>query len=95
MEILKSIRKILFIIIVSAFVSACSSRINQDNYEKVKPGMSYQEVESILGEPSSTTSLSFGNVIGLSASWEDHHGSINVQFFNNKVKIKNFNQPFK
>lgn len=95
MKILKNLVSGMCLLIISTLLTACNSKINQDNYEKVHAGMTFQDVTQILGEPTNTAGLSFGNVIGLSASWEDRHGSITIQFFDNKVKIKNFNQAVK
>ena len=33
-------------------LSACS-RVNQENYEKLKTGMAYEEVRNVLGKPDS------------------------------------------
>lgn len=85
----------LSIVILLTIISACTSKVNQESYEKIKPGMSLREVKILLGEPTNTTSLSYGDVVGTSANWEDHGGSITVQFLNNKVKIKNYNQGSK
>ncbi|TMH54638.1 MAG: outer membrane protein assembly factor BamE [Betaproteobacteria bacterium] len=32
-------------------LAACSSRLNQENFDKVRDGMSQKEVREILGDP--------------------------------------------
>jgi hypothetical protein len=72
---------------------ACKvSQVNVDNYNKIQPGMSFEQVKQILGEPTDVASMSFGELSGTSASWKSKQGVIVIQFLNNSVKIKSFNQ---
>jgi uncharacterized protein YceK len=41
-----------------AGLSGCSSKVNKENYDKIKMGMTQAEVESILGEPTEQVSSS-------------------------------------
>lgn len=79
---------------LAATLIACqlSSKVNVDNYNKIQPGMTFEQVKQILGEPSDVTSMSFGELSGTSASWKSDKGVIVIQFLNNSVKIKSFNQ---
>ncbi len=67
----------LVLMIVSMLVlGGCSSKINQENYKKIKIGMSYEEVAAILGEPAQCAS-----VLGTkSCDWEDKARKISIKF---------------
>lgn len=70
--------------ILAAFVllAACS-KINQDNYSKLKAGMPKAEVESLLGSPTECS-----GAIGLtSCTWGDEKTFISVQFAGDKVMM--------
>lgn len=83
---------IFFLILsLSLLVTACS-RINQTNFEKIKSGMSMQEVVAILGEPTSSDSINLGIFSGTSATWKDTNAEITVQFLNDKVEVKSFSK---
>lgn len=81
---------LITLVVILLLITACQSKINKTNFESIKSGMSYEQVNAILGTPSSSTSLSFGNTTGTSARWENRNGSIVIQFFNDKVKVKQF-----
>lgn len=46
---LKCVR-LLVILLVCLLLPACKSKVNKTNYDKVKEGMSLEEVEKILGK---------------------------------------------
>jgi Domain of Unknown Function with PDB structure (DUF3862) len=71
---------------------SCMSRINKTNYDQIQAGMSYQTVVDILGSPTSTATLSFGDTTGISANWENRNGAIKILFFNGIVKVKQYIQ---
>ena len=63
-------------------ISACS-KINQENYSKLKAGMAKSEVESLLGSPTECS-----GAIGLtSCTWGDEKAFISVQFAADKVML--------
>jgi outer membrane protein assembly factor BamE (lipoprotein component of BamABCDE complex) len=44
---------------------ACSSaKMNQDNFEKIKTGMTLAEVKAILGEPADSSSIDVAVISG-------------------------------
>lgn len=68
------------IIFVSLFILACS-KVTQENYEKIKLGMSYEEVVDILGKAQEC-----GSSIGMTnCRWESSEKYIRVQFIADKV----------
>lgn len=63
-------------------LAACS-KVNQDNYSKIKAGMPKAEVENLLGSPTECS-----GAIGLtSCTWGDQKAFISVQFAGNKVMM--------
>jgi len=71
---------ITIIIFVSLFILACS-KVTQENYEKIKLGMSYEEVVDILGKAQES-----GSSIGMTnCRWESNEKYIKVQFIADKV----------
>ncbi len=86
-----------------ALIAACSlligceqARVNQESYDQIKVGMSYEEVKSILGgdgvdeTPSGTSISGAGVASGSGASeklyvWKDKNKSITVNIKDGKV----------
>lgn len=63
-------------------LAACS-KVNQDNYSKIKAGMPKAEVENLLGSPTECS-----GAIGLtSCTWGDQKAFISVQFAGDKVMM--------
>jgi hypothetical protein len=72
----------LMLLCVCLFLAACS-KVNQENYSKLKSGMPKSEVESLLGSPSECA-----GAIGLtSCTWGDEKAFISVQFAGDKVMM--------
>ena len=67
------------------FLAACGSRINQENFDKIRDGMSQKEVREILGEPVDASGASFLGLSSGEAMWKDDKTTITVHFLNDKV----------
>jgi hypothetical protein len=78
------------IVLFAALVAGCGSKISQSNFDKIKSDMTRQEVESILGKPTDTSSTDLGIASGGSSTWKDKSATITVQFVNDKVMTKTF-----
>lgn len=75
---------------------ACSgTKITQENFDKIKTGMTLAEVKAILGEPSDSSSVGLAGFSGATAMWQGEGATINVQFMNGKVIAKEFLKPGK
>lgn len=85
-----SIRKWIFTLVLAGFLTACSSHVTRENFEKVDVGMAQDQVVKLLGEPTKTTSLTLGELSGTTAYWQHEGSQITIQFINNKVIMKNF-----
>ena len=74
--------------ILLLFLAACGSRLNQENFDKVREGMSQKEVREILGEPVDASGASLLGVSGGESVWKDDKTVITVHFLNEKVVSK-------
>ena len=77
--------------LVLAAAAACS-KINEDNFGKVRDGMSEQEVLALLGTPTESSSVSVLGVSGTASKWAAKDAVITVQFVNGKVRGKSFDR---
>ena len=79
------------LVAILAGLTGCS-KVSQDNYDKVKSGMTLSEVEGILGKGTEKSGVS-GAIGDLSGSakvmtWGDDKKSITITFANDKVVTK-------
>jgi hypothetical protein len=73
---------ITLIIFVSLFTNACDN-VTQENYEKIKAGMKYEEVTDILGKAQECNSA-----IGMTnCRWGGDEKYIQIQFVADKVVL--------
>lgn len=77
-------------IIMALLLSACGSKISQENFGKIQDGMPEAEVIKILGEPTESSSMGVGGLSGSSATWTHDKTTITIQFLNGKVAMKNY-----
>jgi hypothetical protein len=89
----KTILQALLITCFTILLLACSSKLTQENFDKIHPDMTMNEVVAILGEPTSSQSLNIAGISGTSATWSKNNIEINIQFLNNKVTVKSFRKP--
>ena len=73
-------------------VAACS-KINEENFAKVRDGMSEQEVHALLGSPTESSSIGVLGISGTSSKWVAKDAVVTVQFVNGKVRLKSFDKP--
>jgi hypothetical protein len=74
-------------------LTACGSKVNESHYAKIEIDMTEEQVKSLLGAPTESSSLNVGGLSGTSSKWVAKEGTINVQFLNGKVKAKAFSKP--
>lgn len=86
------IRGTALLVLLFALV-ACGSKVNESNYAKIEIDMTEEQVTSLLGAPTESSSLNVGGLSGASSKWVAKEGTINVQFLNGKVKAKAFSKP--
>ncbi len=83
-------RRLLAASALALLLGACGSPVNQENFDRIRTGMTQQEVEAILGSPKESSSASFGGLSGGAASWQSKDATITVQFVNGEVQFKQF-----
>jgi hypothetical protein len=72
---------VLLMIVAVLLVLAGCSKINKENYDKIEVGMTYDEVEEILGTPDEAKDL-----IGTkSCVWGQAPETISIKFIGDKV----------
>jgi len=82
--------RLLPLLVILLWLSACGSKLNEENFDRINNGMPKEEVIAILGQPTETSSLQLGDLSGTSAVWEDGTTRVTIQFINDKVKVKQF-----
>ena len=85
MKFIKNISILFFL----TLLIACS-RVTEENYDRIENGMEEATVIKILGEPDESSSMGVGSLTGKSSVWDDGKARFSIQFFNGKVKLKNF-----
>jgi hypothetical protein len=73
-------------------LSACS-KVTQDNFAKVREGMSEKEVHQILGSPTESSTTSVLGISGTSSKWVSGDTVINIRFVNGQVALASFDKP--
>jgi hypothetical protein len=86
------IRTLAFALALAIAASACS-KITEENFGKVRDGMSEPEVLSLLGTPTESSSISVLGISGTASKWVAKDAVITVQFVNGKVRGKSFDRP--
>lgn len=77
-----TLRRVAVVALAAACAAACS-KINAENYAKIKTGMSYGEVTAVLGSPASCD-----DTAGFKAcKWGDAKSGISVRFVADKVAL--------
>lgn len=71
-------------LLAAAALIACS-KLTPENYDRLRPGMSYLEVKSILGDPASCNDL----LTVKGCTWGDGKRYINVNFVADQVVLFN------
>ena len=77
-------------LLVFGLLVGCSSKVTQENYDKVQAGMSQDEVKAILGAPTESRDTSLGPISGGTWVWKGGGATITVQFLGGKVLGKQF-----
>ncbi len=81
----RNIYPLIRIFILAVFVIAVvgCSKVTQKNFDKIQAGMTYTEVETIIGGPTSCDSM-----LGMKqCTWKSGKKTIDIKFINEKVVL--------
>jgi len=90
---LRAFHIVTFLFLLLLVLAACGSKVTESNYAKIEIDMTEEQVKSLLGAPTESSSINVGGLSGTSSKWVAKEGTINVQFLNGKVKAKAFSKP--
>ena len=76
--------------LIALLLLAACSKITQENFAKVQDGMSEPEVTTLLGSPTSSSSVQVLGISGTHSLWEGSDAVISVRFVNGKVATKSY-----
>jgi outer membrane protein assembly factor BamE (lipoprotein component of BamABCDE complex) len=79
---------VFILVICMSLVSCGSLKITQENFEKIKTGMSMAQVTAILGPPTESSSVDVAVFSGTVSKWKAGDVTITIQFVNSKVVAK-------
>lgn len=85
---LTRLSNLLALAVLVVALSACASKLNDENLAKVKNGMSSAEVKKILGGPDRVET---GNILGLEGTTFYYHrgeSKVQISFINDQVTVK-------
>ncbi len=71
-----------------ALALAACGKVTPENYERIKDGMTQDEVIGILGKPAETSSIAILGITGTSSTWVGGEHTVMIQFVDGKVRIK-------
>lgn len=74
------VKRCLLLIVSVALLAACS-RLTQENYDRLKVGMGYDEAVTILGKPDSCSEA----LVAKSCIWGNDRKNMTVNFIGNKI----------
>lgn len=92
--------RLLFLVVLLglaiAVLSGCTgAKINKDNFDKIRIGMTQEEVQRLLGPPTEATGVEIPIFSGTASKWVQGDTIITIQFVNGKVMAKEFSHPAK
>ncbi|MFI5355347.1 MAG: hypothetical protein ACHQX0_07015, partial [Desulfobaccales bacterium] len=79
--------------LLSPGLTGCApSKVNKDNFDKVRLGMTQEEVQGLLGPPTEASGLEIPVFSGTTAKWVQGDTTITIQLVNGKVVAKEFSK---
>ncbi len=78
------------LVVAAALLAAGCSKVTQENFARIRDGMSEQEVRDVLGAPTESSSLGALGLSGTNSKWVTPDAVITIQFVNGKVRLKSY-----
>ena len=88
-------RALLAGLLIVGLIGCGGSKITKENFDRIKLGMTQEEVQGILGPPTEATGVEIPMFSGTTSKWARGDTVISVQFVNGKVVAKEFSKPAK
>jgi hypothetical protein len=77
---------------IALFLLAACSKVTQENFAKLRDGMTEQEVAAVLGSPTESNSVNVLGVSGTVSRWVAGDTVITVRFVNGKEAFKSLDK---
>lgn len=74
------VKRYIFLAILATLIFGCS-RLTQENYDKLKMGMEYKEVVSLLGKPDNCSNT----LVAKNCMWGNEQKNITVSFIGDQI----------
>lgn len=88
-----SLRMVVALGLLVVTLAACgSTKLTQDNFDKIQIGMTRAQVVIILGNPTESSSVDMAVFSGTMSKWKQGDVTITIQFVNGKVVAKQFSK---
>jgi outer membrane protein assembly factor BamE (lipoprotein component of BamABCDE complex) len=86
--IMNTPRLLLTLIAATALLAACTSKLTNDNLNKIKTGMTQVQVKEVLGTPSRSETGSTLGVEGATFYYSKSGTEVKIVFLNDAVILK-------
>ena len=87
---------VLLTALLGAGLTECApSKVNKDNFDKIRLGMTQEEVQGLLGPPTEASGVDLPIFSGTASKWVQGETVITIQFINGKVVAKEFSKQAK
>jgi len=73
------------LIATALFLTACGSKLTEDNLQKIHNGMTTDEVKAILGTPTDVQSSGALGITGTTFTYHTSTSDVKITFLNEKV----------
>ena len=84
---MKKPKKLIIMALLLYLVLFGCSKLNRENYDKIKVGMDYQEVVSIIGDPDKCDAIMGSK----NCVWGNENKNITINFIGDKVFVPSMN----
>ena len=84
---MKGTKKLIVMALLFSVVLFGCSKLNRENYDKIKVGMDYQQVVSIIGDPDKCDAIMGSK----NCVWGDENKNITINFIGDKVFVLSMN----
>lgn len=71
-----------------SLLAACGSKVNADNYGKVRANMTREQVYNVLGKPDEVSGGDIGPISMSTETWNGPKDTVKVTFGGDKVVLK-------